>query len=428
MHAVFKSKSFLYSPLAAVLTVLIWCVPTFLNVPVFRGRTATVEMIRLTDNLIQNHVREWGDTPKNFSEIRLYARQRGLTYSAYDAWGERFEYLRLGKVNYLVRSFGSDGVQNSLRGPGDIGAYHWGYMVAKGLRYDDENGAMHPRPSVVLFAGADDASSKWHAKLFVDSLTGVRRLLVRSRERANFFMLAPHDAVEEFLWVPGQAKIVFTASQSARYSDGLYVWDLAKDEASNLFALDPESTDLDPGSKQRRLYLALSSVRNSNPPTVAVFAAAADEVMLNPNRFFEPSNLHIYSLGSTVVHTKPKSDFLEKSSLYDVGFLGTETLVAGGEGSPLQKAWLRLPLGGDWEKGVSAWQDFASTYGKSQLTPYAVWGVAMFYQEAAKRAGPSSRTGQIFNSYSVELGTAMSKMIVAPGYVRGIGAWFRAQS
>ena len=101
---------------------------------------------------------------------------------------------------------------------------------------------------------------------------------------------------------------------------------------------------------------------------------------------------------------------------------------SGGEGSPLQKAWLKLPLGGDWEKGVTSWQDFASSYGKSQLSPYAVWGVAMFYQEAAKKAGRQSRTGQIFTSYSVELGTALTKMIVAPGYVRGIGAWFSEQS
>lgn len=424
---VFKSYIFL-GPVLAMSFLTIWVLSISLHYPLIRARTATKEMIAESDSLIQRHVREFGDTPASLNELRLFAIKNDKPYSVYDAWGQRVEYLRLGKVNYLIRSFAADGVQNRPSRSPDIGAYHWGQIAEFGLRYDEHAGVMNPRPSVVLFAGADNSTSTWHAKLFVDPVTGSRRLLARSRLKDNLYMVAPHDAVEEFLWVPNQDRIVFTASQSSRYSDGVYLWDLRTDHAANLFALDADGHDLDPGSKQRRLHVALSSVSDTNPPKVSVFAVPADQVILNPRRFFHSDNLYVFSIGSAVKRHSMKGSKTSKADLYDLGFLGTVTIARGGEGSPLQKSWLKLPLGGDWEKGVLAWQDFASQNGKTQLAPYAVWGVAIFYQEAAKRVGIRSRAGQIFMSYSVELGAAMTKMIVAPGYVRGIGAWIAGQS
>ena len=423
-----NSKLILYGPLPATLLAVLWFLAIEFKTPIIRGRTTTMDLVRATDRLVQKHVREFGDTPQTYTELRLYALARGESYSAYDVWGERLEYLRLGKVNYFLRSFGRDGLQNRPQSSPDIGVYHWGQMAQRGLRYDDINGAMHARPSVVLFAGADNSSGTWHARIFVDPTTGNRRLLVRSREHNNLFMLAPHDYVEEFLWIPGQDKIAFTASQSQRYSDGLYIWDLRTDEASNLFSLDPDVNDLDPGSKQRRLYVAMSAVRNSNPPSVAVFAMASNDFILDPHKFFHPSNLHVFSLGERVIHTKPRTNLKTRGDLYDLDFLGTVTLSQGGEGTPLQQAWLSLPLGGDWEKGVISWQNFAAQYSKSQLAPYAIWGLAMLYDDAAKREGRSSRAGQILASYGVELGAAMTKLIVAPSYIRAIGAWIAESS
>jgi hypothetical protein len=87
---------------------------------------------------------------------------------------------------------------------------------------------------------------------------------------------------------------------------------------------------------------------------------------------------------------------------------------------------MRLPMGGHWDKAVMVWQEFAAAHGKSMLAPYAVWAISMFYKEAAKAVGEGSRDGQIFTSYSVELGGALSQMPVAPGYARAIGAWITA--
>lgn len=419
-------KTLLYGPVAALCATIVWIVASEVHLDVRNRLAATNALIRGNDKLVQNHVRAWGEAPESLNELRLFARQTASRYGAFDAWGERIEYLRLGKVNYTIRSFGADGVQNRPGEEPDPGVFRWGPMEEHGLRYNLDDAAMQSRPSVVLFAGADDASGKWHAKLFVDPKSGVKRLLVRRRDDQNFFMLAPHDGVEEFLWVPGQNKIVFTASQSARYADGVYLWDLNSDEALNLLTVDAGASALDPGNKQQGFHVAMSTMRASNPPSVAVFAMPSRESLLDPSRFFHPSNLHVYTLGEKITHVAPDTDAANKPTLYDLSFLGTATVNAGGQGSALQKAWLRLPMGGEWEKAILAWQDFASRHGKTQLAPYAVWGLANFYSDAAKRAGISSKDGQIFKSYSVELGRALSNMVVAPGYARAIGAWMGA--
>jgi hypothetical protein len=419
-------KTWFFGPLAAAIFVAIWVAIVHFRFMIDDPNQMTASLIRSNERVIRIYVRAWGETPTSVNDIRLYARETGAHYSNYDVWGERLEYLRLGKINYTLRSFGSDGVQNRPGAPLDPGVFHWGLMVDQGLRYDETQGPMHSRPSVVLFAGADDSRGLWHAKLFVDPVSGSRRLLVRNRKMKNLYMLAPHDGVEEFLWVPNQEKIIFTASQSARYADGLYVWDLRNDEANNLFMLDGDMPELDPGNKQRGFYVALSSVRNENPPSVAVFAKTSSGAMLDPRSFFHPSNLHVFNLGEKIEHVLPDAAAIRKKTLFDMEFLSLSTVVPGGKGNTLQTAWMGLPMGGHWDKAVMVWQEFAAAHGKSMLTPYAVWAISMFYSEAAKAAGQSSRDGQIFTSYSIELGGALSQMAVAPGYARAIGAWIAA--
>lgn len=420
-------KNLILGPLAATVFLIVWISVTHFKLMINDPDQMTTSLIKSNEKVIRNYVRAWGETPSSINDIRLYARQTGALFSNYDVWGERLEYLRLGKVNYTLRSFGADGLQNRPGSALDPGVFHWGLMADKGLRYDEENGPMHARPSVVLFAGADDSQGLWHARLFVDPVSGSRRLLVRSRQKKNLYMLAPHDSVEEFLWVPDQQKIVFTGSQSARYADGLYLWDLAKDEANNLFMLSDDMAELDPGNKQKNFYVALSAVRKENPPSVAVFAQSSDSILLDPRSFFHPSKMHVFTLGERVSHVQPDKNSDNQKTLFSMEFLGFATVRPGGTGNTLQTAWMKLPMGGDWDKAVMVWQDFAAAHGKSMLAPYAVWGISMFYNEAAKVAGERSRNGQIFASYSVELGNALSQMAVAPGYTRAIGAWIAAK-
>lgn len=423
-----RHKSLFVGPLLALTLAIVWLLSVSFKWPMIRARTSTAEIIGELDNLVQAHISERKKPPQSLNHLRLFALGKDAHYSFYDTWGQRIEYLPLGQMNYLIRSFGDDGLQNRANRASDLGIFQLGENVQLGLKYDDQAGVMHPRPSAILFAGADDQSNRWHARLFIDSETGERRLIVKDRERKNFIMVAPHDQIEEFLWVPGQMRIVFTAAHSARYSDGLYVWDLRADQAFNLFALEADSQDLEPSLKQKSMYLALSSVSASKPPTVSVFAAPAGQVLLDPRKFFHTSNLHTFTIGEPARHVKSSGRVTGGGDFYNTDFLGSLTIAPGGEGASIQKAWLSLPQGGDFEKGLLAWQDFSSRFAKTVMAPYAILGVAMFYQDAAKHAGVKSRESQILLSYSSELGGALSKMTTAPGYVRGVGAWIAGGS
>jgi hypothetical protein len=222
--------------------------------------------------------------------------------------------------------------------------------------------------------------------------------------------------------VPGQERIIFTATKSARFADGVYLWDLRSDESINLLALAGDGQDLDPGRQERGFHIALSSTRSGTPASAAAFVTSSQRGQLNPDEFFTAANLHVFELGERPRHILPKIHQGSSASLFNLDFLGTATLSEqAGQGSPVQRAWLRLPMGGDWEKAVMAWQEFAASHGKTQLAPYAVWGLGLFYNEAAGKSGGAN--AQIFASYARELGQALSQMPSSPGYMRAIGAW-----
>jgi hypothetical protein len=425
LKSIFQSQIF-GAILGVVASVLLWIILCDMGGIVGRHLQLTNDFIRATDKLIQNHVRAWGEAPATMNELRLFARQTYNRYSAYDAWGERLEYMRLAKINYTLRSFGADGVQNKPGDNPDPGVFRWGPLEEHGLQYDSVAGNMQSRPSIVLFAGADDSSGKWYAKLFVDSVSGSRRLLVRNREESKFYMLAPHDGVEEFLWIPEQEKIIFTASQSARYADGVYVWDLKTDESTNLLDFSGNGSDLDPGRRQKRLHLALSSVNGGAPARIGAYIQNYQSELLNPQEFFRVENLHFFELDQKIRHIRPEFSPTTTESHFNLDFLGTSSVIdRGGGGSALQRSWLKLPMGGDWHKAVLAWQEFTAAHGKSPLAPYAVWALALFYTEASKSA--SGANAQIFASYSIELGKALTQMPASPGYIRSIGAWMVAK-
>ncbi len=409
--------------LPAMALSLLWIVLLESQLYLKDPAVTTADFIKSTDKLVQNHVRAWGEVPAGMNELRLFAKQTYNRYATFDVWGERLEYLRLGKINYTIRSFGADGLQNRPGGLLDPGVFRWGQLEKLGLRYDAEEGVKQARPSVVLFAGADDSTANWHAKIFVDPISGMRRLLVRDRRERRFYMIAPHDGVEEFLWVPGYEKIVFTATQSARYDDGVYLWDLRSDEVTNLFGAGIDGSKISPGRRERSFYLALSSISSETPVRVAVFAAPSHGQPLDPDDFFHPKNLHTFEIGEMLNHVLPDAMALKRSSLNSLDFLGSMTVLSGGGGNAQQVAWLRLPMGGEWEKAIMKWQEFAATHGKTQLAPYAIWGLSAFYRQASKQAGTATKNGQIFASYSVELANALNQMPSAPGYARAIGAW-----
>lgn len=388
-------------------------------------RSATETVIHTNDTLIQSYVRKYGEAPPSLNELRLYSHMRRKFYQAFDAWGGRFEYLRLGRINYTLRSFGSDGAQNRLDSEPDPGIFRWGQMVNQGLQYDVEAGAKEPRPSIILFAGADDDTRAWNAKLFLDQASGAKRLLVRSRKVLNLYMLAPHDGIEEFLWLPGgRDRIVFTASGSARYADGIWIWDLKTDQSWNLLQFDQSDRDLSPARKSLGLYVALARVQGGAQPIIEAFVAPSHILPLDPYWFFHPMNLHKFKVldGEKFEHIKPAQGLEKEKSYFDYSWMNRDTIKAGGEGDVLQRAWLKLPRTGSWEKAMTKWQDYAAAHAQSPLAAYAIWSLALFYHDAAVDKRTPQKDAQILLANSYELSGVLTRMTGASGWMRAVAA------
>ena len=416
-------KAFLYGPVAATATVALSIVAFEFNLTTRSQDERTREMLLADDAVVQNFLQEWHELPRNQNELRLHARKLGQRMNAYDAWGERIEYLPLDRENYSLRSFAADGLQNRPNETPDISVLHWGPDGERGLKYNSQAAAEHRRPSAVLLAGASDDEEKWTAKIFLEPQTGTKRLVVRSERQKNLYMVAIHDRVEEFFWLPNQQKIVFTASHSSRYTDGLYVWDLLTDETEELFTLEQQQAIMGPNSAHNSLYLALSFVSATNPPQVGVFMVPARQQKLNPKTFFQPKNLHVFILDKSIKHIQPPAEVAKNTIFHDTEFLGSMTVIQDGAGSALQKAWLAMPLGGDWEKRVLEWQDFTAANLKSVLAPYAILGLSMFYEDAAAVAEVDSKEKKAFIELGAEMGKSLSASVGAPGYLQAIGFW-----
>ena len=390
-------------------------------------RKSTMQVIKSNDQLIQTYVRKYGEAPPSLNELRFFAKVKGKFYQGFDAWGERLEYLPLGKINYTMRSFGEDGEQNTESSDSDPGVFRWGQMVSRGLQYSFDLAENVMRPAVVLFAGSDDRERKWNAKLFLDQATGARRLLVRSKSLARLFMLAPHDSVEEFLWLPSGERIVFTASGSNRYGDGVWIWDLKTDHIWNILELGENSGGYKPTSQARSLHVALGYVSNESYPKIGVYIAPADVRPLNPKWFFSKKNLQVFEVGDgenarLLSESEITSSNLNSHATFDYSWLTSSTVESGGVGSNLQKEWLNLPRNGNWESAMHKWQDYAAQYPQSPLAAYAVWALSMFYRDAyTAHQNSNSKDAEILRSFSDELGDALSKMPSAPGWMRAVG-------
>jgi hypothetical protein len=387
-------------------------------------RRTTEDRIRYNDQLIQTYTRKFGEVPSSLTELRLFAKSLNKVFQPSDAWGGRLEYLRLGRINYTMRSFGEDGVQNTLKSSPDPGVFRWGQMVKDGLVYDYDAGRHQIRPSVVLFAGADDQERRWHAKLFLDAATGLRRILVRSRSIMNLYMLAPHDGIEEFLFLPGGRYIVFSASGSSRYSDGLWIWDLESDSCANLLEFSRTFGSINPAKHAQALFVALANVTISDQgPIVSAFIVPTPTVERDPHDFFHPKNLHQFVIkdGEVTSHLLPDQKTALQKSFFDYEWMGSSTIASKGTGSGVQRVWQQLPRAGAWDEAMTAWQDFASTHSSSPLAPYAVWSLALFYFDAAKESR-DSKESEVLKGYGRELSVGLSRMPAAPGWLKWYGA------
>jgi hypothetical protein len=390
----------------------------------------TEQIVKADDRLIQRFVRKYQVAPPTMSDLRIFAKLTNRRFQSYDSWGNRLDYLPLGRVNYTLRSYGADGLQNTRFLETDPGVFHWGFLVEKGLRYDF-NGTQ-TRPPAVVFSGSDDAAQRWHGSIFLDQATGVRRLLVRNRQNEKIYMIAPHDGVEEFLWLPQDDQLVFTASGSARYGDGVWIWDLRTDEIWNLLDTVSQNAGASWLKQTSGFYSALSFVKHEGGVTyIGAFVVPMDRSGLTARTFFSATNLRVFELLGRenarllelTANLPVAIKFLSNEEAFrdDYGWLSAQGVLNQGGGTPLQVQWLSLPRTGNWEDAMQIWQDFAARHQTSPLSAYSIWALSQFYRDASMaHQTANAKTALVLWSFAKELDLGVKRMLSAPSWMRSL--------
>jgi len=389
----------------------------------FKAEEKTEHKLAHVRRLITEFESDYGHVPASLTKLRAYGRIKAFSVSSYDAFGVPLEYVRLDHKHYILRSFGASGGQATLLSSPTQSA-----LLAEPLPPATPIYRFHPDPEPNLFpsvfsSGADSPNREWYARIYTNPEDGKRRLMVRHRRRDQFFMMAHHDFVEEFFWLPSSYRIVYTASSSSRYQDGIYLWDLLDDTTQNL--LHSGLGNVAPGAQSLSDYWYLSiSGYDIRQMRLHVFAYPDYNQPLDPLEFYSTANLYAISIPERKGQAHQIELAMPQDGVTALDFFRShsQNLVVPDNPSLEQAAWLNLSFDGSAEETIDSWQSFAEQYYRSPLFSYALWYLGSLYSDLYRDLSKNADSSQasIARSYASEYFLALSLNPLAPSYLRGL--------
>lgn len=375
----------------------------------------------------QNYLKEHREAPPSLAELRAYALLADQRPSTHDAYGQRFDLLRLDTNHFILRSFGSDGVQNHLQSPPDIVQARLGSVGGEAPRSRYAIGFAPGFYPAVLLSAADAPNRKAVAKLYVDAKQGLRTLVVKQRDKPGMIMTAPHDGVEEFLWLPGGERLVYTATESSRHRDGVYLWSLESDAIINLMDTARGQLPLAPHAKDKGTYFlslaGISAMDQEQKSTIRVWFAPRGDEALDPRVFFSQNSLLSFAvdqhgLARFVPQARAAPSLV--SPLDKPLDLKAGIDIDGADRD--QQQWLGLPSTGDMEQVLLRWHAYADSAAEVRY-PYALWLLTTLYNQCfAKLRHDGLKDAEIIRAYGTEVARALLQEHLAPAYLRGMSS------
>ena len=379
----------------------------------WRG-AATVEKLKLTHLAINRYFSEFGRLPESIGEIRSYIHSLGISYHPYDAYGLRLSYLPLSRDEYYVKSFGKDEISNSFQGERDLSIVE--IKALKRIPASQEalgSRLMQIFPAPLLL-GNRPAGRPYFAQLILDTETYARRIIIRGIQDSNFIIPSAHDGVQEFLWLDDKKTIIFTASGSERYDDGIYIWDITTGQSKNIL---PEiQKNFFP--KTGKFYFALSRVDKETKEAYA-FVQPMTKSYLNPDEFYRLSRLIKINYGHEDIRV---AKYNAPNSIFEFRIHPQDGVKVAPLALEPQKEWSQLGTKGDMEDTIVKWQNYCSKYSETALQPYCLWWLTTLYCDAGKNLEKDfTRKAAIMRSYALETARFLDDQVLAPEYLRAMG-------
>lgn len=400
----------------------------------WRGLKRTHTALQSISSVLKAFEKNYHDLPQSLAELKAFAKKQKINFPLIDGYGQSFELLHFGGTDFAVRSFGADGRQNTLESDPDPSIVSWSGAPEEGMHYAYEQEVVPTIFPAPLLFGSSSPSGPWTAELLIDPVNQTKNLLVRSRQHPTSFMIAAHDQVEEFLWMPNGFQIVFTATGSHRMRDGVFLWNLIDDSLITVFDGTTDSANLNmmdaSASGQAALTLAMAGISEAGPTILFYASTAGVGAEIDPVAFHALKNLRAIRV-SQVTGSPPTLDPINISAQSDWSALGAGPPRYGlwtEEGSARlpQQEWMDLPYKGPIEEVISSWQSYGGKYATSPILPYCIWTIAALYADAyADLHKKSAKDADTLRAFGGEMAKKLEDLSLAPRYLRQEGRFVK---
>ena len=392
------------------------------------GNSQINNTLRLSANrkIIRRFMQEFDMSPLRLREFQVFGIDR---YSyLHDQFGQRFNYIPLSENDWLMRSFGRDGIQNTLLTVYDDYVASWTGKKTQGVSYDYPN-PPHIYPPALL-EGYYSPDGKMIAKLFKHEYLSHSILVVHEVTGKPFVNVAFHDQVEEFYWLPDSKQIVFTASGSFRYKDGAYLWNLKTNTAAQILGKESILPWESSAGESYQWYLSLGGVDTKNNH-LYIFIQPRSEYSMAFFEFFSPDSLFVYDLTKT--SPLKNDEYKEKALLHfkKDPLNGLMQIKHCDKGTTLQQNWCHLDYRGFFEEVLLNWQSYTEDSARSQMFTYSLWALSIFYldvlslwDQKPESSDDSDPTRNILATYGAEIAQTLRLQNMSPLWVQAMAEYF----
>lgn len=382
------------------------------------GRVDSVEALKLTELAIKKYKQTFGELPENLSELRVYLGSLGISYKPYDYFGQRIQYEKLSDTEYYLKSF-SPNLDNPESQ--DITKYSTSgieYKPIKLKQADLNKLSIYPAPALL---GLKAPKGSLWGRINVDHNLLTRTLVVVNGNKKNFIRTAFHDRVEEFMWLPNGREIVFTASGSERYEDGIYVWDIPENTVINIL----ETTEANLLLEQKtKYYFSLSSVDIKG--VIYAYLAPSRGPKLDPRDFYSFSSLISISRAGSKWKLEKKK---QGPSLFEFKASHVSQLnIPMKGGNSAQQIWLTLQTDGGHMENIHQWQNYCHDNSKSVIYHYCLWWLASLYNDYYRESlANNSSDANTIRSYGLEIAGFLDNDERAPEHLRAMAYFLKLE-